>query len=148
MNEYSVNVCFEDKKIHTKLSELVQNDYNSTKLKFTFDKIGRSVLFKLKNETETVLVDEIENNELILGPGVLNKSGYYEYEISLYGDNSKLTGYVIGQMYVRAELISTDEIVEPDDNKKGCKSSLSLVFALPSLITLSGVLVLKKKEER
>lgn len=41
-----------------------------------------------------------------------------------------------------------EEIVEPEDNKKGCKSSLSLVFALPALITLTGVLVLKKKEER
>lgn len=115
MNEYKVNVCFEKNKIITALSELVQNDYNSTKLKFAFDKNGSRFLFKLKYPDNTVYVDEIVNNELILGAGVLNQSGYYQYEISMYDTDNRLTDYAIGQIYVRNEVVSTDEIVEPDD---------------------------------
>ena len=115
MNEYKINVCFENNKIITTLGELVQNDYNSTKLKFAFDKNGSRFLFKLKYPDNTVYVDEIVNNELILGAGVLNQSGYYKYEICLYDTDNRLTDYAIGQIYVRTELVSTDEIVEPDD---------------------------------
>ena len=115
MNEYNVKVNFEKKKIITTLGELVQNDYNSIKLNFTFDKIESRVLFKLKYPDDTEYVDEIVNNELVFGEGILNQSGYYKYEISLYGTDSKLTDYAIGEFYVRNELIDTDEIVVPDD---------------------------------
>lgn len=115
MNEYNVKVLFEQKRIITNLDKLVQNDYNSIKLNFTFDKTGSRVLFKLKYPDDTEYIDEIVNNELIFGQGILNQSGYYKYEISLYGSDSKLTDYAIGEFYVRNELINTDEIVIPDD---------------------------------
>ena len=46
MNEYKLNVDFAKGRISTNLRRLVQNDYNSTKINFTFDKEGR-VLFKM-----------------------------------------------------------------------------------------------------
>ena len=41
MNEYNFEVSFEKGKIRTNLKRLVKNDYNTTKLIFTFDKQGR-----------------------------------------------------------------------------------------------------------
>jgi len=114
MNEYNVKVNFEKGQIITNLKKLVQNDYNSTKLNFTFDKEGR-VLFKMSYPDGTQYVDEIENNELIFGKGVLNQEGTYEYEISLYTEDGRLTDHAIKSFEVRSELVNTDELVEPDD---------------------------------
>lgn len=115
MNEYYFNVYFQNGKIDTDLEYLVQNDYNSTKLKFTFDKEGR-VLFKLLYpDGETKYVNEIVDNEIILGKGILSHHGDYEIEISLYTEDGKLTDYAIKTIHVRNEIVSTDEIVEADD---------------------------------
>ena len=115
MIEYDVKIYFEEKRIFSRLDKLVQNDYNSTKLNFSFDKTGSRVLFKLKYPDNTEYVDEIENNVLVFKPGILNQSGQYRYEVSMYGENNKLTGYAIGEFTVRSELVNTNEIVEPDD---------------------------------
>lgn len=114
MNEYNINVDFSKGRISTNLKRLVQNDYNTTKLNFTFDKEGR-VLFKMLYPDGTQYVDEIQNNELIFGKGVLNQEGIYEYEISLYSEDGRLTDYAVKSFEVRRELVDTDEIVEPDD---------------------------------
>lgn len=114
MNEYNFNVNFEKGRISTNLRKLVQNDYNSTKLKFTFDKEGR-VLFKMLYPDKTKYITQIENNELIFGAGILNQKGTYEVEVALYTEDGRLTDYATKPFEVRGELVNTDELVEPDD---------------------------------
>lgn len=111
MNEYNIKVDFTKGKIFTNLKELVQNDYNSTKLNFTFDKEGR-VLFKLLRPDNSPYVDEIVDNTLIFGPGLLSKDGEYTYEISLYTEDGRLTATKEKTFEVRHEIVDTDEIVE------------------------------------
>ena len=114
MNEYNFNVKFEKGRISTNLKKLVQNDYNSTKINFTFDKKGRK-LFKMLYPDETPYITQIDNDELIFGPGVLSQDGTYEVEIALYTEDGRLTDYATTKFDVRAELIQSDEIVEVDD---------------------------------
>lgn len=114
MNEYNFNVNFEKGRITSNLKKLVQNDYNSTKINFTFDKEGRKV-FKMLLPDGTPYVTDIENDELIFGKGVLSQDGTYEVEITLYTEDGRLTDYATVKFVVRAELIQTDEIIELDD---------------------------------
>ena len=114
MNEYNFNVKFERGRISSNLKKLVQNDYNSTKINFTFDKKGRK-LFKMLYPNGTSYITQIDNDELIFRPGVLNQDGTYEVEIALYTADGRLTDYATSKFEVRAELIQSDEIVEIDD---------------------------------
>lgn len=114
MNEYNFNVKFEKGRISSNLKKLVQNDYNSTKINFTFDREGRK-LFKMLYPDGTSYIIQIDNNELIFGPGVLSQDGTYEVEIVLYTKDGRLTDYATTKFEVRAELIQSDEIVEVDD---------------------------------
>ena len=114
MNEYNFNVKFEKGRISSNLKKLVQNDYNSTKINFTFDKEGRK-LFKMLYPDGTAYITQIDNDELIFGPGVLSQDGTYEVEIALYTADRRLTDYATSKFEVRAELIQSDEIVEIDD---------------------------------
>lgn len=114
MNEYNFNVKFEKGRISSNLKKLVQNDYNSTKINFTFDKEGRK-LFKMLYPDGTAYITQIDNDELIFGPGVLSQDGIYEVEIAVYTEDGRLTDYATTKFDVRAELIQSDEIVEVDD---------------------------------
>lgn len=114
MNEYNFNVKFEKGRISSNLKKLVQNDYNSTKINFTFDKKGRK-LFKMLYPDGTSYITQIDNDELLFGPGVLSQDGTYEVEIALYTEDGRLTDYATTKFEVRAELIKSDEIVEVDD---------------------------------
>lgn len=114
MNEYNFNVKFEKGRISSDLKKLVQNDYNSTKINFTFDREGRK-LFKMLYPDGASYITQINNNELIFGPGVLSQDGTYEVEIVLYTEDGRLTDYATTKFEVRAELIQNDEIVEVDD---------------------------------
>lgn len=115
MNEYYMNVNFEKGKIDTNLFKLVQNDYNSTKINFTFDKEGTIQFKMLFPDKTTAYIDEIVNNEIILKEGLLSQNGTYKIEICVNGVDSRLTDYPTHEFIVRKELINTDEIVEPDD---------------------------------
>ena len=114
MNEYNFNVKFEKGRISSNLKKLVQNDYNSTKINFTFDKEGRK-LFKMLYPDGTAYITQIDNDELLFGVGVLSQDGTYEVEIALYTEDGRLTDYATTKFDVRAELIQSDEIVEVDD---------------------------------
>ena len=114
MNEYNFNVKFEKGRISSNLKKLVQNDYNSTKINFTFDREGRK-LFKMLYPDGTSYIIQIDNNELIFGPGVLSQDGTYEVEIAVYTEDGRLTDYATTKFEVRAELIQSDKIVEVDD---------------------------------
>jgi len=114
VNEYNFEVNFTDGYIYSSIFACVVNDYNSTKFNFTFDKEGRKV-FKLLYPDGTIYVDDIKDGSITLAKGILNQDGYYKFDISLYGTDSRLTTLCSNEFYVRKELVSTDETVIPDD---------------------------------
>lgn len=114
MNTYNFDVNFTTGRIYGPDLLLVVNDHNSTTFKFTFDQEGRYV-FKLLYPDNTVYVQDIINGELVLTKGVLNQEGNYKFEISLYGDDNRLTTARIKEFPVRLELVETDEPVQADD---------------------------------
>lgn len=114
MNAYTFDVSFSTGVISSPYFTLVVNDHNSTTFKFKFDQDGRYV-FKMLYPDGTCYVQDIVNNELILGKGVLNQDGNYRFEISLYGDDNRLTTSLTKEFPVRLELVDTDVPVEVDD---------------------------------
>lgn len=115
MKDYNINVNFQDGSIESNFMELVQNDYNTTTLKFKFDTDNRVVFKMLYPDNETEYVVDIEDNQLILGPGILSQDGLYRVELASYPTDGRVTAYATMEFYVRKELVNTDEIVEPDD---------------------------------
>lgn len=115
MKEYDVKVNFQDGSIDTDFMELVQNDYNSTKLNFKFDVDDRVVLKMLYPDNTIACVSDVVDNEFIVGPGLLSQDGQYQIELSSYSTDGRLTAYATMEFYVRKELVDTDEIIEPDD---------------------------------
>lgn len=114
MNTYNFDVNFTTGRIYGPDLLLVVNDHNSTTFKFTFDQEGRYV-FKLLYPDKTIYVQDIVDGELVLTKGILNQEGNYQFEISLYGDNNRLTTARIKEFPVRLELVETDEPVQADD---------------------------------
>lgn len=115
MKEYNINVNFKEGTIDSNFMELVQNDYNSTKLKFKFDVDSRVVLKILYPDDTIAYVNDVVDNEYVLEPGLLSQDGEYQMELATYDAEGRLTEYTTLSFYVRPELISTDEIIEPDD---------------------------------
>ena len=115
MKEYNINVNFKEGTIDSNFMELVQNDYNSTKLNFNFDVDSRVVLKILYPDNTIAYVNDVVNNEYVLEPGLLSQDGEYQMELATYDAEGRLTEYTTLSFYVRPELISTDEIIEPDD---------------------------------
>lgn len=123
MNEIKINVSFEKRTLSMEGVSLVSGDYNSTKLSFIFDKEyeGRKVFELAKPDTdEAVFVKEIENNEIILvaydengnEASIFSEVGKYPFEISLYGEDSKLTS-MNGKLRVSKEMVKIgDKVVE------------------------------------
>lgn len=114
MNIYKFDVKFTTGAIYAPDFVLVVNDHNSTTFQFTFDQKGRYV-FKLLYPDGTIYVQDIIDNELTLTKGVLNQSGNYKFEISLYDTDNRLTTARIKEFPVRQELVETDETVKADD---------------------------------
>ena len=122
MNEIKVNVSFEKRTLSIEGVSLVSGDYNSTKLSFIFDKEyeGRKI-FELArpNTDEAIFVQEIENNEVILvayedgvEKSIFNEVGKYPFEVTLYGNDSKLTS-LSGKLRIAKEAVKVgDEVVE------------------------------------
>lgn len=115
MKEYNITVNFNDGTIESDFMELVENDYNSTKINFTFDIDERIVLKILYPDGTVAYVNDVINNEYVLQPGLLSQDGEYQMELAAYDGIGRLTNYQTMMFYVRPELVSTDEIVEPDD---------------------------------
>lgn len=101
---------------------LKTGDYNSTKFVFNFDHFadGRKVLEMRNPSGKTVMMAEITDNEVLIGGkdendepcSILNEQGYYILEISLYGENSKLTS-AFGEVYVEAQQVECEDIELP-----------------------------------
>jgi hypothetical protein len=115
MKEYKIIVNFEDNTIETDLSKLVQNDYNLIKINFEFDKEYDKALFELKYPSGNTLQMLIKDNELVLPRGILNEIDEYEYEISIYNAEGKLTHFKTKTFEVREELVKDNEDIVNDD---------------------------------
>ena len=130
MNIIKVNIDFEQGICQNKGISVVTGDYNSTKVVFDFTENGEEEsaatrkVFEMKNPSgELVYVDEIVNNEVILvgyeeenGEEVtyslFGEAGDYTFEVSLYGEDSKLTS-VCGYITAKEEQVIVDgEVVE------------------------------------
>jgi len=121
MNEYKFKVNFKTGRIisteDTTLEEtIVCNDYNSIKFNFTFDKEFDKYLFKMINpKCEIALVQEIKDNEILIGKNVFTQNGEYQFEVSGYGEDSRLTNNAIKEFYVRSELVKSDDVEVPEE---------------------------------
>ena len=114
MKEYYINVNFEDNTIETDLKELVQNDYNSIRLNFEFDIEYDTAMFELKYPNGDTWQKQIVDGSLVIPKGVLYQTEEYEYEISVYTTEGKLTHNKIKNFNVRSELVK-DNIPMNDD---------------------------------
>lgn len=113
--EYYIKVNFEENMIETNLKKLVQNDYNSTKIKFEFDIEYDRAVFEIKYPDGSTMQMLIKDNELVLPRGILYQVGDYEYEISVYNEYNKLTNYKTKSFEVREELVKDSEDIVNDD---------------------------------
>ena len=122
MNVIDVKIDFKNGKCIKQGISVVTGDYNSTKVVFEFNEEaenGRKV-FEMKNpKDELVYADEIVNNEVVLVGereengetitySLFGEEGDYTFEVSLYGDNSKLTS-VCDYITSRKEEVIVDE---------------------------------------
>ena len=125
MNEINIIVNFEthqcDFEKYDDIKSLISGDYNSTKLIFEFDKEDGRKIFEMKNpKGELVFADEIVNNEVILvgrdeqgnNCSLFTTAGTYPFEISLYGDDSKLTSESNLFSVQQEQVIIDGEVVE------------------------------------
>lgn len=126
MNVIKIKIDFEKGLCQKEGISVVTGDYNSTKIEFEFNESaadGRKI-FELKNsDDELVYVDEIVDNEVILVGkreeegeeelfSLFNKEGDYTFEVSLYGENSKLTSVYDYITARKEQVIVDDETVE------------------------------------
>ena len=126
MNIINVKIDFTQGICKNEGISVVQGDYNSTKVVFEFDASAenKTKIFEMKNPSEElVYVDEILGNEVILVGtkevegreeivSLFNEEGDYTFEVSLYGNDSKLTsvcGYITAR---KEEVVVSGEQVE------------------------------------
>ena len=122
MNVINVKIDFTQGKCNTSGISVVQGDYNSTKVVFEFNEEAETGIkvFEMKNPSgNLVYADEIVNNEVILVGtreneqeeeeivSLFSEEGDYTFEVSLYGENSKLTS-VCGYITARKEQVIVD----------------------------------------
>ena len=99
-----VIVSFLNRTITKKNTEIVQGDYNTTKLTFQFEEdiTDQTIVFQLSNpEGNLILSDDItKTREITLGGrnpeddtaySVFTAPGQYPFELIMYSNNSKLT---------------------------------------------------------
>ena len=120
MNVINVGIDFKHGICQNKGISVVTGDYNSTKVVFEFaDEIDGTKIFEMKNpEGELVYADEIVNNEVVLVGykeengeietySLFGEEGDYIFEVSLYGNDSKLTS-VSGYINAKKEEVIVD----------------------------------------
>lgn len=120
----NINVYFDKDIIINKIPVLVQNDYNVIEFDFSFDRAEGYKVFELKKPDSKIWVKEIpSNNKLQLVEFkdekpliILDQSGTYYYEISLYDNNQKLTS-VSGSFEVTKEAVNVDNDVLSSESR-------------------------------
>lgn len=121
MNEFNIKVDIKNNKLIAPIIELVQNDYNSTKLKFDFTGDDNYVkVFQLQLPDGSMWIKDIIDNEILLADEkegqivpILVQSGMYIFDVAIYGSNKKLTTTNQESFHVRSEISGQD--VELDD---------------------------------
>lgn len=129
MNQYNiinVNVSFDTLQAAITgcqlAPRLVSGDYNSTKMVFTFDRDYGTKTLEIKNKISgnIVFVGEIVNNEVILCGeedgtiySLFDTAGDYICEVSLYGEDSKLTALSFVLPVAQEQIVIGDEVIEP-----------------------------------
>lgn len=125
MNEIKIIVKFKEHECYFEdekdIKSLISGDYNSTKLVFDFDIEDGTKVFEMKNENnEIVYAGEINNNELILvgkdendnNCTLFNTKGTYAFEVTLYGNDSKLTSVHGAFSVQQEEVVISDDVAE------------------------------------
>ena len=126
MNELYITINFTKQKFLISGVDLISGDYNSTKIKFNFEdnKEGTKILEirPLNSETNNpTFMSEIINNEVILASrdeeehyiSPFTEGGTYLMEVSVYGENSKLSTITKHFNVLENQISLEDEIVSP-----------------------------------
>lgn len=132
MNQYKIEIDFQNGTIMQPDINLVKNDYNSTELIFDFDiKDGRNV-FELKRPDDKIFIKDIVNNKIKLvdydnelNPvSLIPLDGTYKFEIVNYNGDSKLTLQEYGYFYVKNEEVEVNSSDIENSNKYPILDSL------------------------
>ena len=123
MKIYKIIVNFLRNQIIIPKIELVKDDYNSIEFEFDFDIEDGKKVFELKKPNGKVFVREIIDNKITLVDydenqniiPLINQQGIYEFEISTYNENGKLTAHQIGTFEARDEVVDLeDDVIDKD----------------------------------
>ena len=126
MNVINVTIDFEKGICRREGISVVTGDYNSTKVVFAFndDTTGKTKMFEMKDPDDNlVYLDEIVDNEVILVGkteeegeekiySLFTKEGDYTFEVSLYGEDSKLTSVCDYITARKEEIVIGDGVIE------------------------------------
>lgn len=124
MNEIKLKVNFGKRTCVQSGISLTTGDYNSTKIKFEFDREDGTKIFEMKNpNNEVIFVDEIVNNEVILvgQADVTTKHNDVTY-IKYTDDNETIYWYdseldkLYDNSFVEVQNISLDELTKITEN--------------------------------
>ena len=126
MNELKITINFKTQKFIIDGIDLISGDYNSTKLVFNFEEDiegTKTVEIRplLSDNKNPVFMSTIINNEVILvakdeennNASPFSNGGTYLMEVSVYGENSKLSTITKHFNVLDEEIILTDDIIEP-----------------------------------
>lgn len=122
MNVIKINVNFKNRTIYKQGVDLTSGDYNSTKLKFQFDREDGRKVFKMKDpDGKLVLLTDITNDEVELvgkdengnNASLFKQEGKYIFEISLYDGDSKLTSAFDYIKVKKEEVVVDGEVITP-----------------------------------
>lgn len=126
MNELKATINFTKQTFVINGVDLISGDYNSTKITFNFEDIknGTKILEIRPKDSEDknpTFMGEIINNEVILvskdsennSISPFTNGGVYLLEVSVYGDDSKLSTITKSINVLSEQIILSDDIVTP-----------------------------------
>lgn len=126
MNELKATINFTKQTFVINGVDLISGDYNSTKITFNFEdsKEGTKILEIRPKDSEDknpTFMGEIINNEVILvskdseehNISPFTDGGVYLLEVSVYGDDSKLSTITKSINVLEEQIILSDDIVTP-----------------------------------
>lgn len=126
MNELKATINFTKQTFVINGVDLISGDYNSTKITFKFEdfKEGTKILEIRPKDSEDknpTFMSEIINNEVILvskdseehSISPFTNGGVYLLEVSVYGDDSKLSTITKSINVLSEQIILSDDVVTP-----------------------------------
>lgn len=126
MNELYFTINFSKQKFIINGVDLISGDYNSTKIKFNFEdyKEGTKVIEirpALSEDKNPTFMSTITNNEVILTSidesdhkvSPFTTGGVYLVEVSVYGNDSKLSTITKSLNILEEQIILSDDILTP-----------------------------------